>query len=227
MSNFYFNSEALAQYIRQLEAYPPFEEGADRTASREELILHSLRYVITIAKTYAYSTEQLFDYIQEGNVGLIMAADTYDSEKGSFLSWATYYIKDRIRKAQIMSHRVVKLPRDAYRYHYQIKSMMKTMTREEVAKELGIKPMIIDIVMEYHTEELHETIPAEETSTDLDVHMVKKAVRKVATPKQQKVLEMRLNDYTHEEIAGILGVSYQRVQQLEKACIKALTGGAA
>jgi DNA-directed RNA polymerase specialized sigma subunit len=44
---------------------------------------------------------------------------------------------------------------------------------------------------------------------------------------QQKVLEMRLNHLTHEEIAGIIGVSYQAVQQLEKKAIQSITGGAA
>ena len=65
--------------------------------AKNELIQANLRFVIRIAKKYAYHGIPLADLIQEGNLGLIRATDTYDYRKGHrFITYASWWIKQAV-----------------------------------------------------------------------------------------------------------------------------------
>ena len=67
--------------------------------AREQLIFANLRYVITIAKKYIASKASLDDLIQSGNEGLVRAVDKFDASLGyRFISYATWYIENEVRK---------------------------------------------------------------------------------------------------------------------------------
>lgn len=223
------NNEALSSYITQLEKYPPLTEDQEQEADKETLVLHSLRYVIAVVKRYAYNDEQLLDYIQEGNLALIAAAESFDPSKGGFCSWATGYIKGRVRMAQLFNQNVVKLPRDAYTHFHRIRNMLaEGVSEKDICRDLKIKPYIIDIVRQTDPiAELDYNESFEENEKALETHFAMKAVSKYPTDKQKHVLELRFQGLTHQAIADRLGISYQGVQQLEKNGIKAITGAAA
>jgi len=86
--------EGLTAYLAAIAAFP--YPGDYATASRQELIQGHLKLVVAIAKRYARHVDDLPDLIQEGNVGLIHAVDTFDRNR-KFAHWASLHIRGQIR----------------------------------------------------------------------------------------------------------------------------------
>lgn len=90
-----FNSHSQKQ--EEYEIWKQMREG--NMKARDQLINSNLLYVVTVAKKYLWSGVPGEDLIMAGNEGLIIAADRFDASLGyKFISYATWYIEDEIRK---------------------------------------------------------------------------------------------------------------------------------
>lgn len=79
--------------------------------ARNKLIEANLRFVITIAKQYLHSGLPLEDLINEGNIGLITAAEKFDETRGfKFISYAVWWIRQNIIQAIGQDGRQIRLP---------------------------------------------------------------------------------------------------------------------
>ena len=80
--------------------------------AREILITSNLRLVVSIAKKYSRNTRiPLIDLIQEGNIGLTIAADRFDYSKGyRFSTYATWWIRQAISKIVLDQSRAIRVP---------------------------------------------------------------------------------------------------------------------
>jgi len=118
-------NDSVDQYLNEINKYPPFDLEKERKFlslvkkgdeyAMKMFILHNLRLVISIAKVYINKGLPLSDLIQEGNIGLIRAAQKFDIDKNlKFSTYATWWIKQKIRRAISTQVRMIKIPDHLY-----------------------------------------------------------------------------------------------------------------
>ncbi len=112
---------ALEQYlqeIKELDPLTPDEEVtiAQRAKSGDQdafniLVTHNLRFVVAVAKKFTGQGIPFEDLINEGNLGLMKAVSRYDESRGfRFISYAVWWISQRIRHAINKTGRTIRLP---------------------------------------------------------------------------------------------------------------------
>ena len=115
------DSAALEQYLREIakiELVSVEEEvelaqrikAGDRRAL-DRLVQGNLRFVVSVAKQYQNQGLSLLDLINEGNIGLVKAAEKFDETRGfKFISYAVWWIRQSILQATAEHSRPVRLP---------------------------------------------------------------------------------------------------------------------
>ncbi len=113
----------------------------------KKLIMHNLRYVVYIAKSYSGYGLNLSDLIQEGNIGLMKAVKKYDPEKNlKLITFAIYSIKSEIHEFVIKNWKIVKIAttkaqRKLFFNLRSKKSSLSNLSSNEaslIARDLGV-----------------------------------------------------------------------------------------
>ncbi len=105
------NLDAIKQYIHEAGRIPLLNGTEELTLaqrgdeeSRRKLVESNLRLVISVAKRYKTRGLPLLDLVQEGNLGLIRAAEKYDWTVGTrFSTYATWWIRQAISRSILES----------------------------------------------------------------------------------------------------------------------------
>ncbi len=113
----------------------------------EKMIKANLRFVVSVSKQYQNQGLTLSDLINEGNLGLIKAAQRFDETKGfKFISYAVWWIRQSILQALAEQSRMVRLPLNKIGSINKVnrtwskmeQQMGRTPACEEVAREMGL-----------------------------------------------------------------------------------------
>lgn len=146
------SEDILSIYLKEINKIPLLtreeEENLARRAmkgdetAKQKLIQANLRFVVSIAKKYQVSGISLIDLINEGNLGLIIAADKFDYRKGyHFISYAVWWIRQSILKAIAEKSRLIRLPlnrsTDIRKIEESINKLTSKLKRPPSASEIA------------------------------------------------------------------------------------------
>src|ERR687889_351923 len=145
-------SQSLDKYLQEIgkvDLLTPDEEvelakrikEGDQNAF-EKLIKANLRFVVSVAKQYQNQGLSLPDLINEGNLGLIKAAQRFDETRGfKFISYAVWWIRQSILQALAEQSRIVRLPLNKVgltnRISKAYQMLEQEFEREPTAEELA------------------------------------------------------------------------------------------
>ena len=138
--------DSVKMYLREIGKIPLLnakEEielaklvAAGNVRAKQKLINSNLRLVVSIAKKYTGQGLLFLDLIQEGNMGLIRAAEKFDYTKGfKFSTYATWWIKQGITRAIADQSRTIRVPVHMVETIYKIRKLTRILMQE-----LGRRP---------------------------------------------------------------------------------------
>jgi len=124
--------------------------------ARNRLVNANLRFVVSVSKQYQYKGLSLHDMINEGNLGLIKAAERFDETRGfKFISYAVWWIRQSIQQALAEQVRIVRLPLNRFGHIYKMK---RTITELEQKYEREPTPFEISQALELAPSDVKEAI---------------------------------------------------------------------
>lgn len=217
-------SQSLDKYlqeIKKIELITPEEEATltvkikngDQKAL-ERLIKANLRFVVSVSKQYQNQGLTLPDLINEGNLGLIKAAQRFDETKGlKFISYAVWWIRQSIHHAIAEQGRIVRLPINIFGLNTRISRAFQALeqeferepTTEELADFLKItsEEVATSLLMATRHFSVDSPISDEEDQTLIDVLANANASntdeRLVYDESLQKEIDMSLRTLTDKQ----------------------------
>src|SRR5579863_6491462 len=158
--------DSVKQYLKEIGTYPLLAaeqelQLAERVArgdlrARQKLIEANLRLVVSVAKRYSNQGLPLLDMIQEGNIGLMRAAQKFDYRRGfRFSTYATWWIRQAISRAIAEHSRTIHIPVHVVELIYKLKRISRKIyqdtgrepTPDLIAEEAGLpKERVIDLL---------------------------------------------------------------------------------
>ena len=255
------NSDILKDFFKDIDKYKMYsgeeqielarEALSGNNKSREKLITSNLRFVVTCAKKYTGQGVPLVDLIQAGLMGLCMAVDNYDPEKGyKFLSFAVWYIRREILKEIYNTGRTIRYPityigkitKVKKAYDKFLSENQRDPTEDELIELANITQKQYDsVIMDKSycqsidtplTEDGNTTLEdvLAETSNSISDSFTKDAISqalKCLNAREYKVITEYYGlegEYERpiKDIAKEMGLGDERVRQLRKSAVKKL-----
>lgn len=199
-------SQSLEKYLQEIgkvDLLTPEEEVdlAKRIKQGDPIALErltkaNLRFVVSVAKQYQNQGLSLSDLINEGNLGLIKAAQRFDETRGfKFISYAVWWIRQSILQALAEQSRIVRLPLNKVgslnKINKAFSELEQEFEREPSAEELAE-------LLEIPTEEVETTLGVAARHVSMDAPFVEgednsllDVLENSSTPKTDQELEYR------------------------------------
>jgi len=189
------------------------------TEAKNELVTRNLRLVVNMAKNYAGRGLPLLDLIQEGNIGLMKAADRFKYDKGcKFSTYATWWIKQAITRALVEQTKTIRVPIHVMEFYSKVVKASRKLTQQlgrepshkEIARYLGLPSRKVEEVFRAIQDTVALQTPVGDEDSKLEdfiddknspsplYHVEKREISrqllrilKTLPPKEAKVIKMR------------------------------------
>lgn len=206
-------SQSLDKYLQEIgkvDLLTPDEEVtlAQRIREGDQLALEkltkaNLRFVVSVAKQYQNQGLSLGDLINEGNLGLIKAAQRFDETRGfKFISYAVWWIRQSILQALAEQSRIVRLPLNRVG---SLNKISKTFSELEQKFEREPSPDELAEVLEVTTNEVVDTMKISGRHVSMDAPFVQ--------GEENSLLDVLENDMEEKPDTGLMNDSLRREVQ--------------
>ena len=147
-------SDSINMYLKEIRQFPLLTVEEEKEllekiakgdmSARNKLVESNLRLVVSIAKKYQNNGLSLMDLIQEANIGLLIAVEKFEPERGyRFSTYASWWIKQTISRALDNKSKMIRMPA------YVVEGVNKMKNAEKVLTiRLGREPTIEEIANE-------------------------------------------------------------------------------
>ena len=206
-------SQSLDKYLQEIgkvDLLTPDEEVilAQKIREGDQLSLErltkaNLRFVVSVAKQYQNQGLSLSDLINEGNLGLIKAAQRFDETRGfKFISYAVWWIRQSILQALAEQSRIVRLPLNRVG---SLNKISKTFSELEQKFEREPSPEELAEVLEISTGEVVDTLKISGRHVSMDAPFVQ--------GEENSLLDVLENDSEDKPDSGLINDSLRREVQ--------------
>ncbi len=206
-------SQSLDKYLQEIgkvDLLTPDEEVelAKRIREGDQLALEkltkaNLRFVVSVAKQYQNQGLSLGDLINEGNLGLIKAAQRFDETRGfKFISYAVWWIRQSILQALAEQSRIVRLPLNRVG---SLNKISKTFSELEQKYEREPSPEELAEVLEVSTSEIVDTLKISGRHVSMDAPFVQ--------GEENSLLDVLENNSEDTPDSGLINDSLRREVQ--------------
>lgn len=135
------SSESINKYFNEINKIPLLTNKEELELAKkaktgdvnsiQKLTVHNLRFVVSVAKQYQNQGISLEDLINEGNLGLIRAAQKFDESRGfKFISYAVWWIRQGIIQTITENGKAVRMPTNKVRNYNKVNYFFENFVKE-------------------------------------------------------------------------------------------------
>ncbi len=219
---------AIRQYLSEIGRYPLLTAEQEMRIARrmvtgdmraqQQLVEANLRLVVSVAKRYNNHGISLLDLVQEGNLGLIRAAQKFDPARGfRFSTYATWWIRQAISRAVAEHTRTIHIPVHVVELIYKMKRAMR-----QLYQDLGRDPLPEEIALLIHVtkERVVELQSIAETPISLDAPLIEDEQYHLADTLEDVQATAPADVVTHQVLRDQISCALEVLSQRERQIIE-------
>jgi RNA polymerase primary sigma factor len=177
----------------------------DYDAAKHRLVAGNLRLVVWAAKRSRHRDVSFLDLIQEGNAGLLQAADRWDPEKGKFGTYATWWVRQAMQRSISSHSRAVRLPERVVQNARRVEGAARSLAHQNqgrpdfqaIARLAGVSEEQAEQMLRIHRRPLSLDQPLDQSGGNYAADLL-------PDPRRQAPLEEMSRGHLKQRLADVL-----------------------